>query len=503
MTDNGKALTVLTMNTVAFVVCFACWMMNGVLVTFLVDNKILHLDKSQIGWLMGIPVLTGALMRLPMGVLTDKYGGRIVYALLMLVAAVPMYLTSAAHTFTQFFVASLGFGLSGASFAVGIAYTSVWFSKERQGTALGIFGMGNLGAALTSFGAPRVLRFLTAGGENLDGWRTLPKIYAAMLVVTAILFYLLTHTRKVEQGRELGVLARLSPLKHIRVWRFGLYYFFTFGGFVALAQWLIPYYVNVYAMSIATAGLMATFFNLPSGAIRALGGWMSDRWGARTIMYYVFGASLLGCFLLCVPKMDIQSPGEGVMADAAGEVGEAAPSQVVVGEKRYGLRAKPDDPASNLDSKILVLPHFTFWQEPVVRVGDSVRKRQLLARGVTHVYFQANLWIFTGLLFLLGIMMGIGNAAVYKYIPDYFPREVGVVGGIVGVLGALGGFFYPLVFGYLLKWTGIWTTCWLFLLLIALVCRLWLHFIVKRMMQEKAPALVRQFDQHAQPSPTA
>jgi NNP family nitrate/nitrite transporter-like MFS transporter len=446
MTDNAKAITVLTMNTIAFGVCFACWMMNGVLITFLVDNRVLHLDKAQIGWLIGIPVLTGALMRLPLGVLTDTFGGRVVFTVLLVVSAIPMYLTSYCSTYGQFALASLGFGLSGASFAVGIAYTSVWFKKERQGTALGIFGMGNTGAALTSIAAPTVLGSLTRHGEYLDGWRTLPKIYAAALLVTALLFYVLTHTRKVRQGQEKSLLDRLSPLKYVRVWRFGLYYFFVFGGFVALAQWLIPYYVNAYSMSIATAGMMATLFSLPSGLTRALGGWLSDRFGARSVMYRAFGTALLCCVLLSVPRMDIRSPGEGVMALKAGTVTAVSTTEIAVGDTKYPLRV------------------------------------------------QADVWIFSALLFSFAIVMGIGMAGVYKFIPDYFPNEVGVVGGIVGVLGGLGGFFFPILFGYLLRYTGIWTTCWLFLFLLALICLLWMHAVVRRMMREKAPQLVRQIE---------
>jgi NNP family nitrate/nitrite transporter-like MFS transporter len=495
MKENRKPAVVLTMNTLAFTVCFACWMMNGVLITFLVDNRILNLDKAQIGWLIGIPVLTGSLMRLPVGILTDKYGGRIVYTLLMLIAAVPMYLTSTCDTYGDFVLASLGFGLSGASFAVGIAYTSVWFRKERQGTALGIFGIGNAGSALTSFGAPIVLRALTNGGQNIEAWRTLPKIYAAALVVMAVIFYLFTFSRKVEHGQEHSLKQRLAPLKILRVWRFGLYYFFVFGGFVALAQWLIPYYVNAYTMSIATAGMMATIFNLPSGVIRALGGFLSDKYGARAIMYWVFGTSLLCCVLLCVPRMDIQSPGEGVIAARKGTVTAVSAGEIVVDGAKYSLRPKLDQASYGTREDMLVLPRFSFWQEPVVQVGDPVVKKQLLARGTTHIYFQANVWIFTVLVFSLGIMMGIGKAGVYKFIPDYFPKEVGVVGGIVGVIGGLGGFFCPIIFGYLLRTTGIWTTSWMFFFALVLVCHLWMHTVVRRIMREKQPVLVRQIDE--------
>lgn len=494
MRERAQANTVLFMNTLAFTVCFAVWMMNGVLITFLVDSNVFSWDKAQMGWLIGIPVLTGSIMRLPVGVLTDKYGGRIVYGLLMLIAAVPTYLVSYCHTYPQFLLAGLGFGLSGAAFAVGIAYTSVWFSRERQGTALGIFGIGNAGSALTSMGAPVLLRFLTHEGANLEGWRTMPKIYAAALVGMAFLFFLLTHSRKVEQKGELTLLQRLAPLKYARVWRFGLYYFLVFGGFVALAQWLIPYYVNVYGMSVATAGLMAAIFSLPSGVIRALGGWMSDRWGARTAMYWVLSTCLLGCLLLIVPRMDIESPGEGVMAARAGTVTAATAERVTVDGKEYPLRARTDARAAAQPEGMLIFPTASAWQEPVVQVGDVVKKRQLLARGVTHIYFQANVWIFTALVFVVGIMMGIGKAAVYRHIPDYFPTDVGVVGGIVGVIGGLGGFVCPILFGYLLRWTGIWTTCWMFFAGLALISLLWMHRVIQRMMHAEAPALMRHIE---------
>ncbi len=494
MLGDGKALRVLTMNTLAFTVCFACWTMNGVLVTFLNENRLFTWDKAQIGWLLGVPVLTGSLVRLPVGVLTDKFGGRIVYGLLMLIAAVPMYLMSRASSYNEFLLYSLGFGLSGASFAVGIAYTSLWFKKEHQGTALGVFGIGNAGSAITSMLAPIILAYLTNRGEDLEAWRKLPQIYAGALVVMAVLFFLFTESRVVLHGQERTLLQRLTPLTHLRVWRFGLYYFLVFGGFVALAQWLIPYYVSAYGMTVASAGLMAAIFSLPSGVIRALGGWMSDRYGARSVMYWVFGTSLLCCILLVVPRMDIQSPGEGVLAFRSGTVTAVTPTGIVVDDQKYALRSHDESVLQDADADFLAWPTFTAWHEPAVKVGDKVVKRQLLARGVTHIYFQANVWIFTALVFVVGIVWGIGKAGVYKFIPEYFPHDVGVVGGIVGVIGGLGGFFCPIVFGYLLRGTGLWTTCWMFFFLLTFACHIWMHIVVRRIMRAQAPTLVRQIE---------
>ena len=489
MSDKSKAIAVLALNTVAFTVCFAAWMLNGVLVTFLTEHQVFEWSQSQIGWLIGIPVLSGAIFRLPVGILTDKYGGRIVYTTVMLFAAVPMFFLSTANSYWSFFFLSLGFGIAGTSFAVGIAYTSVWFKKEHQGTALGIFGAGNAGAALTSLGAPSMLNWLTDGGTNIEAWRTMPKLFAGGLVVMAILFLLLSHSRKVDDSHITSLRQRLEPLRHMRVWRFGMYYFLVFGGFVALAQWLIPYYVNAYAMSIAMAGLMASIFSLPSGVIRALGGYMSDKIGARRVMYLVLCTTLVACVLLIFPRMDIESPGKGVMAKRAGTVTQVTDDRVIVDDTIYAFNPTNGQQLTR-DQKnkdTIIWPTSASWQEPAVEVGDIVKKKQLLARGVTHIYFQANVWVFTGLVFIVGIMMGIGKAAVYKHIPDYFPTQVGVVGGIVGVLGGLGGFCCPILFGYLLESTGVWTTCWMFFAILTFACLWWMHVVIQRMHHKTSP----------------
>ena len=150
-----------------------------------------------------------------------------------------------------------------------------------------------------------------------------------------------------------------------------------------------------------------------------------------------------------------------------------------MGKTEYPVKVKNGE-YEDLDAKLLVLPSKEGWQEPVVKVGDKVVRKQLLVKGVTKIYFQANVWIFAVLVILIGSIWGIGKAAVYKHIPDYFPDEVGVVGGMVGVLGGLGGFFCPIIFGYLLKGTGLWTSCWLFMFFLSAICLIWMHNIVTK-----------------------
>jgi NNP family nitrate/nitrite transporter-like MFS transporter len=232
---TAKSHRMLFFNTLAFVVAFAAWMLNGVLVTFLVDNQVFNWDVVQTGWLIGIPVLSGSLVRLPIGILADKYGGKYVYALLLIFSAIPMYLLTTVDSFLVYALCSLGFGVAGASFAVGIAFTSVWYPKKNQGFALGIFGAGNAGAALSALVAPTLLLDLTK--NDIEGWRTLPVYYAIMLFAMGVLFLLGTENKKTLAAQR-TMKQMLMPLKDARVWQYGLYYFLVFGCFV-LFQWLI------------------------------------------------------------------------------------------------------------------------------------------------------------------------------------------------------------------------------------------------------------------------
>jgi len=480
---------VLFLNTLAFTVCFAAWMINGVLVTFLSINQVFNWGPVEVGWLLGIPVLTGSILRLPAGMLTDKFGGKPVFGTLLLLCAIPMYLLSATNSFFGFALCSFGFGLVGVSFSIGVAFSSVWYPKKNQGTALGIFGAGNIGAALTTLFAPRLLNIFTENGTNLEGWRMLPKCYAALLFLMGVVFFIFSINKKPLSNAK-SLVQMLKPLTNIRVWRFGFYYFLTFGCFVALSQWLVTYFVSAYYLPLVTAGILAACFSFPSGVIRAFGGWLSDKLGARKVMYFVLGSSTLICLMLIIPKMEIYSPGQGVLAARSGIVTEINLKSIVIGDKIYPLIEKQSHQES-FDDKFLVFPTKEIWQEPMVTVGQKVQRKELLAKGITRIYFQANVWVFVFLVFILGAVWGIGNAAVYKHIPDYFPEEVGVVGGMVGVLGGLGGFFCPIIFGYLLKSTGLWTSCWMLTFFLSLICLWWMHAVITRMMKAKHPESVK------------
>ncbi|WP_223157428.1 nitrate/nitrite transporter [Sulfurovum sp. bin170] len=465
-----KSYRMLVMNTLAFTIAFAAWLSNGVLITFLISNGILDWTAVEMGTVIGIPVLTGALFRLPMGILTDKFGGRPIFTINLLVASLGMVLMSQAVTYTDFVIASLLFGTVGATFAVGIAFTSVWFPKEKQGLALGIFGAGNAGAALTALFAPTILMGLIAGGD-MEAWRELPIMYAIMLSVMAVIFFFATENRKPDSS-DRTLAQMLAPLKDIRVWRLGMYYFIVFGLFVAFSQWLVPYFVNVYALPLVTAGLFAAAFSFPSGVIRAFGGYLSDKFGGNTVTMWVFITAIIISAMLMVPKMTIESPGKGVMSKLPGEVTAVTENTVVVTNPKAGERTYKFIPQIGEFDKdtndFFMFPTKKVTQVAVVQVGDKIGKKQLLIQGTTEIFFQANVWIFGILAVLVGAIWGIGKASVYKLVAEYYPQEVGVVGGIVGVLGGLGGFISPIIFGWLLGLTGLWSSAWMFVLAVTL-----------------------------------
>ncbi|MGZ4956738.1 MAG: MFS transporter [Methylobacter sp.] len=298
--NSSQQKRALTASTVAFTTCFAVWTIFSII--GLQIQKDLHLSETEFGLLVGTPILSGSLIRLMLGIWSDQYGGRIVYALVMVTAAIATFLLTTVETYTMFLVTALGIGVAGGSFAVGIAYVSRWFPKEKQGTALGIFGLGNVGAAVTKFVAPFVMVAF--------GWHAVAQIWAAALLLMAAIFWFSTDDEPMlKQRRESGVkpesfLKQLEPLKDMRVWRFSLYYFCVFGAFVALALWLPRYLVGAYGFDIKSAGMLAAAYSIFASLFRALGGWLSDRYGARLLMYWTFIVASICTFFLSYPPTD-------------------------------------------------------------------------------------------------------------------------------------------------------------------------------------------------------
>ncbi len=293
--QNYKQISVLTASTLSFTVCFMIWMMFAVI--GIPIKEALSLNETQFGIMVAMPVLTGSLIRLPLGMMTDKFGGRPVFFTLMVSTIIPIYMISLGTEYWHYLVTSLFVGVAGGAFTVGIAYCARWFPKNRQGLAMGIFGAGNSGAALTKLIAPSIV--------VAYGWQMVPKVYAVLMLVTAILFWFFTFedsTHKV--GKNVSVAEQLAALRDPRVWKYCQYYSIVFGGYVALSLWMTKYYVAEYGFDIKTAALLAACFSLPGGILRALGGWASDKWGAHKVTWWVLWLSWVVLFILSYPQTD-------------------------------------------------------------------------------------------------------------------------------------------------------------------------------------------------------
>lgn len=390
---------------------FNVWLMLGVLGISI--RRELGFSDAQLEWLMAAAILSGAVFRLNFGIWADTFGGRRVMGWLLLGVAIPTYLFSQATTFTQMLVCAILFGLGGNGFSAGVAWNSAWFPQHAKGKALGIFGAGNVGAAgtkmLIAF-APGILTAIPIagyfGGMLPGGWRFIPALYAGLLALMAFAVFFLSPTpdRKPSHGRPLQEM--LQPLRHVRVWRFGLYYVVVFGAYVALSGWLPRFYVDTYGVSLSTAALLTATFIFPASLLRPLGGHLADRWGPRAVTYAVF----------------------------------------------------------------------------------IVMTVALAALSFAH---QLALWPFGLLMFTLGCAMGVGKASVFKYIPDYFPQDVGAAGGVVGALGALGGFILPPAFGWLGRWSATPQVAFVALLVLTGWSLAWLHLtVVRSASRVQAPRMV-------------
>jgi len=395
---SAQANSVLAANTIAFTACFAVWVMFSII--GIPIKELLELSETQFGLLVATPILTGSIFRLPVGMLTDKIGGRIVYMVLMLAMIIPLWFIGNATEYWQFLVLGLFVGIAGASFSVGIAYTAKWFDKEHQGFAMGIFGAGNAGAALTKFIAPSLV--------IAYGWQVVPKIYAVAMVVVIVSYWMFTYEDPAHHtAKNVSMKEQLKMLNDPKIWKYMQYYSLVFGGFVALSLWMTKYYINEYGFDLKTAALLAAIFVLPSGAIRALGGWFADKYGAYKVTWWVMWISLVVLFFMSYPQTSLIV-------------------KTTTGEATFDL--------------------------------------------------SLNVWVFTSLLFVLGIAWGFGKASVFKFLSDEYPNDIGVASGIVGLAGGLGGFFLPIMFGVLIDFTGINSVIFMLLYGATAVSLIWMHF---------------------------
>jgi len=363
------------LGTISFTVCFAAW---GLISAFAPRfRELFHLSASETAFLVAVPVLLGSLARILMGILTDRFGGRAVFAILMAAVAVPVWIAPRQPSYTALLVVAFFLGLAGSSFAIGVGYVSRWTPADRQGSALGVYGLGNIGQSAAVFLGPVLAAQIGMAGVF--------RAAAVMLVVWAIAFWLLARDAPAADGaRPKGLGAMLEVLARERLsWLLAAFYFVTFGGFVAFSIYLPTLLEDEFHLAAADAGFRTAGFVVLATLLRPLGGWLSDRIG---------GARVLSAVLLGVVPFAMLLAWSSMIPFTAGALGCAA-------------------------------------------------------------------------------LLGLGNGAVFKLVPQYFPGQTGTVTGLVGAMGGLGGFFPPLVLAFFRSHIGeIWPG---FLLLSSASLALW------------------------------
>ena len=302
--ENYKRYSVLIFSTFAFTVCFMIWMMLAIVGVKVQEQ--LGLNETQTGILMAVPVLSGSLIRVPLGIWTDKFGGRIVMFVLMLLSVPAIFLMSYATHYWHFIAIGLMMGLAGGSFSVGTPYVARWFPKHQQGLAMGIFGAGNAGSAINKFVAPALIKYSAAAGAGAAAWVIVPKVYAVIMAATAVLFWLTTYPtpHNPNTAPKASLADQLAMLKDPGVLRYSQYYSVVFGGYVALSLWMTKYYIDEYGVSMQSAAFLAACFSLPGGVLRALGGWLSDKYGAYKVTWGVMWVLWVCFFILSYPNTD-------------------------------------------------------------------------------------------------------------------------------------------------------------------------------------------------------
>jgi NNP family nitrate/nitrite transporter-like MFS transporter len=294
-TDTTRPARHLALGTISFTVCFAAW---GLISAFAPHfRQLLHLTATQTAFLVAVPVLLGSLARIPMGMLADRFGGRLVFTVLMLVVSVPVYLVPRAGTYEALLTVAFFLGLAGSSFAIGVGYVSRWFGMERQGSALGVYGLGNIGQSAAVFLGPVIAAAL--------GYSSVFTGVAALLIVWGVVFFIFARNatgtaRPKGLGDMLGVLTH-APLS----WGLAAFYFVTFGGFVAFSIYLPTLLRDDFGLAPAEAGLRTAGFVVLATVLRPVGGWLSDRIGGARVLSYVFlgvaGFALLLAWKSIVP----------------------------------------------------------------------------------------------------------------------------------------------------------------------------------------------------------
>jgi len=361
----------LLLGTTAFALCFAVF--GSVSAMMPIIRKQLGLTPIQVSVAIAIPVLLGSLGRIPLGILTDRNGGRVMFSIVMAFSVVPAMLMGFVSQYWQLLLCGLFIGVALASFSVGVGFVSPWYPPQKQGTALGVYGAGNIGQSLAAFGSPLLAGWL---GFKWGFWT-----FGLLLLSWLTVFWIGARNAPLK-GPPKSLSDMLRPLRDSMSWVLSLYYFLTFGGFVAMAIYLPTFLTDMFGLTPQDAGFRTAGFVVLATVMRPVGGWLADRIGGRTILLWVFPITAAMAIFMACPLISTFTIGALGMAAA----------------------------------------------------------------------------------------IGLGNGAVFKLVPEYFPQAVGSVTGLVGAAGGLGGFFPPLIVGGVRQATNAFTWGFILLSVFAIIC---------------------------------
>lgn len=287
--DSRGSLWALFLGTLAFTLCFSVWGLISPLAPLFRERY--ALSTTEVGLLVATPVILGAVLRIPAGLLTDRYGGRIVFPGLMLLLVPTVVLAALSQSFATLLAAAFLLGVSGASFAVGIPFVASWFPAHKQGFALGIYGMGNIGTAVAALAAPRVAAGL--------GWPYAFWIFTPLVVAFAAIFWLVGRESPRFTPRRATLVERTRVLVDRPVsWLLVFFYFVTFGGFIAMGNFLPSFLTATHGLTQTDAGARTAGFVVMATVARPLGGWLADRWRGTSVLNLVFVLEALFAIVL-------------------------------------------------------------------------------------------------------------------------------------------------------------------------------------------------------------
>ncbi len=298
----------LTLQTSSFVVGFMCWVIISSLMPKIKMD--ISLTANQIALATAVPVILGSLMRILLGYWTNRFGARIMFFISFLILIFPVFYLSAANSFADLIIGGFLLGMGGAVFSIGVTSLPKYYPKERHGYVNGIYGTGNIGTAITAFTAPVL--------ANSMGWQNTIRLLLVPVILFALLNFLFgnRHEQKVKAPLT-GQIKRVY--KNEKLWFLSLFYFITFGSFVAFTVYLPNFLVTNFKLTTVDAGIRTAGFITIATLLRPIGGWLADKFNPFKILFYVFGGlTVSGVLLSFSPSITFYTIGCLAVAACAG-----------------------------------------------------------------------------------------------------------------------------------------------------------------------------------------